>query len=70
MNPLVPVIPMYINGPDRILPKGELFWIPFIADVYIAEPMYFNNTTTKEFTERIKHSIEKLKDEHRKKEEL
>lgn len=70
MNPLVPVIPMYINGPDRILPKGELFWIPFIADVYIAEPMYFNNTTTKEFTERIKRSIEKLKEKHKRKEEL
>ena len=44
MNPQIPVIPCYINGPDRILPKGTFLWVPFIADVYISEPIYYDNT--------------------------
>ena len=70
MNPEVPIIPIYINGPDRILPKGAFFWIPFIADVYISEPVYYDGTPTKVFTEKIKDIIQKLKDEHKKKEDL
>ena len=70
MNPDIPVIPCYINGPDRILPKGEILWVPFIADVYVSEPIYYDNTSTKEFTERIRKAVEELKTTHRKKEEL
>ncbi|MCQ2739891.1 MAG: 1-acyl-sn-glycerol-3-phosphate acyltransferase [bacterium] len=70
MNPNVPVIPIYINGPDRILPKGTLLWIPFIANVYVAEPIYYDNTSTKMFTEKIRSIVEQLKEEHRIKEEL
>jgi len=70
MNPNVPVIPCYINGPDKILPKGAILWVPFIADVYVSEPVYYDNTSTKEFTERIRTAVETLKAEHKKKEEL
>jgi len=70
MNPTVPIVPVYINGPDRILPKGALLWVPFIADVYISEPVYYDDTPTKVFTERIKNEVEKLKEEHKKREEL
>ena len=70
MNPEVPVIPCYINGPDKILPKGEILWVPFIADVYVSEPVYYDNTSTKEFTDKIRCAVESLKTEHRKKEEL
>ena len=70
MNPTVPVVPIYINGPDRILPKGTLLWVPFIADIYISEPILYDGTSTKIFTERIKSEVEKLKNEHKRKEEL
>ena len=70
MNPEVPVVPFYINGPDRILPKGAIMWVPFIADVYTAEPIKYDGTPTKVFTERIKNIVTTLKDEHKKKEEL
>ena len=70
MNPDIPVIPIYINGPDRILPKGEIFWVPFIADVYISEPIYYDNTPTKVFTQRVQDVVTGLKEEHKKKEEL
>lgn len=70
MNPDVPVIPFYINGPDRILPKGTFLWVPFIADVYIAEGIKYDETPTKVFTERIKKVVTTLKEEHKKREEL
>ena len=70
MNPDVPVVPFYINGPDRILPKGTFLWIPFIADVYAAEGIKYDGTPTKVFTERIKNVVETLKEEHKKREEL
>lgn len=70
MNPDVPVVPFYINGPDRILPKGTFLWVPFIADVYVAEGIKYDGTPTKIFTQRIKNIVETLKEEHKKKEEL
>ena len=70
MNPDIPVIPIYISGPDRILPKGAFLWVPFIADVYISEPIKYDGTPTKVFTERIKTAVEVLKETHKKREEL
>ena len=70
MNPDVPVVPFYINGPDRILPKGAFLWVPFIADVYVAEGIKYDNTPTKVFTERIKNVVTTLKEEHKRREEL
>ena len=70
MNPDVPVVPVYINGPDRILPKGAFLFVPFIADVYIAESVKYDGTSAKEFTDKIEKIVENLKEEHKRKEEL
>ena len=70
MNPDVPVVPFYINGPDRILPKGAFLWVPFIADVYVAEGIKYDGTPTKVFTQRIENIVTTLKEEHKKREEL
>jgi len=67
MNPEIPVLPVYINGPDRILPKGSILWIPFISDIYISEPILYDNTSTKAFTQKIQNIIEGLKAEHARK---
>lgn len=70
MNPGIPVIPIFINGPDKILPKTDFMWVPFISDVYVGDKMYWDDTTTKEFTDKIRYAVGELKLEHRKKEEL
>ncbi len=70
MNPDVPVIPIFINGPDKILPKTDFLWVPFISDVYVGDAMFWDDTTTKDFTDKIKHAVENLKLEHKRKEEL
>ena len=70
MNPNVPVIPLYINGPDKILPKIDAILVPFISDIYIADPIYYDNTSTKEFTSKVKSIVENLYLTHKKKENL
>lgn len=70
MNPNVPVIPLYINGTDKILPKIDAVLVPFIADIYVAEPLYYDGTPTKIFTDKIKKEVENLKNMHIRKENL
>lgn len=70
MNPEIPVIPMFINGPDKILPKTDFLWVPFISDVYVGDAMCWDDSTTRDFTDRIRCAVEELKLEHKRKEEL
>lgn len=68
--PNVPVIPIFINGPDKILPKIDAILVPFISDVYIGEPLFYNKKSTMEFTEEIKEKVFELKAQHTQKETL
>lgn len=70
MNPNVPIIPLFINGPDKILPKVDAILVPFISDIYISNPIFWDNSSKKEFTEKIKNIIEELYAKHKHKEEL
>ena len=70
MNPNVPIIPLYINGPDKILPKIDAILVPFISDIYIADSIYYDNSATKIFTEKIRNIIEDLMLTHKRKETL
>lgn len=68
MNPNVPIIPLYINGPDKILPKIDAILVPFISDIYVADTEYYDDTTAKNFTNKIRSIIEHLYFLHKKKE--
>lgn len=68
--PNVPVIPIFINEPDKILPKIDEILVPFISDVYIGEPLFYNKKSTMEFTEEIKEKVFELKAQHTQKETL
>jgi len=70
MNPTVPIVPFYINGPDRILPKGSWVWVPFIADVYIAPAVHYKKVPSRVLAEELEHIVQQLKDEHKRKEDL
>lgn len=60
LNPEIPVIPIYMHNPDKVLPKGEGLLVPFICDVFIGEAMYWNQNIEK-FTNSLKENIENLK---------
>ncbi len=63
-NPDVPVIPIFINGPDKVMPKYDFLPVPFICDVYIGEPMHLGDDSKKEFTEKIFQEVLRLKQMH------
>lgn len=61
LNPNVPIIPIYIHGPEKVLPKGEGLLVPFICDVYIGEKSHWNKNK-ETFIKELKDSIKQLKE--------
>jgi len=58
--PSIPVVPIYIHGAGKALPKGEALFVPFIIDVNIGEALYFEDEDNKSFTVRLEKSIKEL----------
>lgn len=40
--PKIPVIPVYLHGLGKSLPRGDPILIPFCADVLVGEPVFWN----------------------------
>lgn len=63
--PEVPVVPIYIHGAGKALPKGEALFVPFIIDVFIGEPLYNQGESHREFTARVEEKIIQLELEYK-----
>jgi len=57
--PSVPVIPVFMHGLGKALPKGTKLFVPFICDVFVGEPVPVSGDS-RSFTAKLRHSIEEL----------
>jgi 1-acyl-sn-glycerol-3-phosphate acyltransferase len=55
--PHVPIIPSYIYGAGKALPRGEALFVPFIIDVVIGEALYLQDESNRDFTNRLKEAV-------------
>lgn len=62
-NPDIPVIPVFMSGTGKVLPKYEGLLVPFICDVYIGQPLFWYGDK-KNFMDSLKQKFEELKSSH------
>lgn len=61
MIPTVPIIPIYLGGAGKVLPKGEALLVPFIIDITIAPSVYISQDEgSQEFTHRLEEIIRSM----------
>lgn len=62
-NPTVPVVPVYLFGVGRSLPRGEAFIVPHFIDVFVGEPRLFSGTR-QEFVAQVREDISAMRENH------
>ena len=55
-NPEVPVVPIFMHGLGKALPKGEALLVPFFLDVFVGQPIAWNGDK-KAFMEQLSASM-------------
>lgn len=61
-QPQVPVIPIYLHGLGKALPKGEGLLVPFFCDVYIGEALH-GQPDIDAFMQQLGGAFDRLREE-------
>jgi len=60
--PNVPIIPIFMHGLGKALPKGEYLFVPFFCDIFIGDA-FFCKTEKEEFMKELNERFEQLSSE-------
>ena len=58
-HPHVPVIPVFMHGLGKALPKGEVVLVPFCCDVIVGDPLLWGGSRS-EFMEQLELAMKEL----------
>ena len=61
-QPEVPVIPVYMHGLGKALPRGEALLVPFICDIFVGEPLFWQGDK-EAFMQELDTTMHQLSDE-------
>jgi len=61
-NPEAPVVPVYLQGAGRVLPKGSKLFVPFVCSAIIGPPFKHEGRRS-EFSGALQDAVEALKAE-------
>lgn len=56
-HPDVPVVPIFLHGLGKALPKGEALLVPFFCDIYVGQSLKWNGKK-EEFVQELERRIE------------
>jgi 1-acyl-sn-glycerol-3-phosphate acyltransferase len=60
--PAAPIIPVFMQGLGKALPRGECLLVPVVCDLVVGEPLYWNGSR-KEFMEALENRMQKLSEQ-------
>ena len=58
-NPQVPVIPVFMHGLGKALPKGTKLFVPFVCDIFVGDAVPWRNDS-KLFMEDLRSAVDRL----------
>lgn len=59
-HPEVPIVPIFLHGLGKALPRGEALLVPFVLDAFIGEAQYWNGDM-QGFSKLMQQRIEELR---------
>lgn len=60
--PEVPIVPVFMHGLGKALPKGEALLVPFFCDIFVGDPVYWNGDRAR-FMETLNEKYSRLTEE-------
>jgi 1-acyl-sn-glycerol-3-phosphate acyltransferase len=60
-NMNIPIIPVYLEGIGRVLPKGNKIMLPGITKIYFGNPIFLENESVEEIVGKAENAVHDLK---------